>query len=766
MRQIFARLRTDRPVKYLAIALATLLVIGWVTGTARTTLKADSNAIHIAVAAPLSSNRSQAAKEMIQSAQLYLDTVNRQGGIEGHPLKLLVFDDRDYPRTARDLIREIQKSRALVVLGHLTSSTSEAAAPLYSTFKIPAITGTASADVITQANPYYFRTTFNNSRQGSLLALYTRRVLKLNTASIIYTDDSLGQTLHKAFETTFQQTGTIRKTWEVYHKTDELKDSVNTIVDALANESDPGIVLLAMNDTFAKEFIVAIRRRKLDISLLGNDALARDNFSTQFDQYDEEKQQPGYFIKGLHIAAPIIFDSAGVEAQEFASAYQRAYGKLPTYVGSEFYDAAKVAVQAIKKAKVQNKHGSYASDRQQIRQQLEIINNPDVAVSGLDGPIYFNQTHDSTSPVRFGQFVGRTLISAPTQLSPIKNWALVDLNREIEAENIIPLPDPLSQQNQYFLKQEVVYAGIDINKLSRVDQSKSSFTADFYLWMRYNGNSDALAIEFPSGVANSVHQDLPLFDSKIPTRAGTINGLNYRLYHIRGEFKSNYDFHDYPFDRQKLKIYFQNTRVPSECLIYVIDMFGLKLPNTNLEEEKKPYQSLQLWRFEDIQYAEETFKSTSTRGNPRLFNSNTRVDYSGLSATITLQRRSTVFLLKTLLPLALLVLVLYGTLFFSENMAKERLTVAIAALLSSAILLTAINSQLSDTGYTIAIEYGFYIFLSLCLFCILIGLVVEHLHMTGHKIAIQYLNYFAQFSYIAIVLGTVFVYTVLFGDRL
>ena len=91
---------------------------------------------------------------------------------------------------------------------------------------------------------------------------------------------------------------------------------------------------------------------------------------------------------------------------------------------------------------------------------------------------------------------------------------------------------------------------------------------------------------------------------------------------------------------------------------------------------------------------------------------------------------------------------------------------AIAALLSSAVLLTAINAQLSDTGYTVAIEYGFYIFFGLCLFCILIALIVERLRQAGRKTAVRYLDYTARIIYVLIVLATVATYAVIFADRL
>lgn len=746
------------------VTLAALLLVIGVIGTAvRSLTPKDANAIHIAVMAPLTGSRYIAGKEMVQSIQLYLDSVNQEGGVNGHPLKLLVFDDKADPETALWLMRKVNNSPALVVLGHLTSTTAIATGPVYQALQIPAITSTASADRVTQANPYYFRTVFTDSVQGSVLALYAQQALNFKTASVIYSDDHLGHTLREAFEATFKRSGTIKHSWQFDPKANNLEQSVKTIVDELAADPDAGMVLMAMEDVVASDFIVAMRRRGLKTTLLGNDTFHRETFPQLFEQYEEEKERPGYFLDGMYIATSLIFDSASADAQEFASTYQKTYHSPPHYVGAGYYDAARVAVEAIRSAKLENTTESRKRDRQQIRDRLKAIDSRDAAIRGLSSPIYFDVTNDNTPPVRIGQFVNRRLISAPIQLAPVTNLALVDVDREIKAGNIVQLI--YQTKNQYFWKQRVVYTGIDINKVSRVDQSKSSFTTDFYLWMRYSGEDNATLIEFPNGVANSLNSNAPLFDPTAPIRSDTIDGLNYRLYQIRGEFKGSYDFRDYPFDRQKLAIRFQNTRVPSDRLIYVIDTFGLKLPHTDPDMDKKPYQSLQLWSFKDIQYAQETFSSTSTKGNPRLFASNLRVDYPGLSATITLQRKFTPFLIKNLLPLSLLIAVLYSTLFFSENLAKERLTVAISALLSSAVLLTAINAQLSDTGYTVAIEYGFYVFFALCLFCILVGLVIERLRLAGRKHGIEKLNTFARIFYPIVVLTTVVCYALAFGNR-
>jgi branched-chain amino acid transport system substrate-binding protein len=212
--------------------------------------------------------------------------------------------------------------------------------------------------------------------------------------------------------------------------------------------------------------------------------------------------------------------------------------------------------------------------------------------------------------------------------------------------------------DQCFWKQRVVYAGIDVNKVSDINVTTSTFSADFYLWMRYKGADDATAITFNN--ASSVS-----FDPTKPLASKLIGDLQYRLYHVTGDFKAAYDFHQYPFDQQQLTISFQNTRLTSKHLVYVIDAPGLKLHDNNaadVDRSRMAFQSLSAWKYRGTQYASDTFTSRSTLGDPRLFDERTRTDYSGLQMTMTIQRKTPAYLVSHGLPLALLFVLVYASL--------------------------------------------------------------------------------------------------------
>ena len=88
---------------------------------------------------------------MLSGIRLYLDQLNRNGGINGRKVRLDVYDDKGDRDTAIKIAMEITKrNKALVVLGHYFSECSLAASKVYLKARIPAITGSATAEKITK----------------------------------------------------------------------------------------------------------------------------------------------------------------------------------------------------------------------------------------------------------------------------------------------------------------------------------------------------------------------------------------------------------------------------------------------------------------------------------------------------------------------------------------------------------------------------------------------------------------------------------------
>lgn len=748
-------------VRFWAIAMTTLLVVISLGGLFPQGLRAEGNPIAIAVAAPLSGDGASGGQEIVDSIKLYIDATNRDGGINGRQLKLNIFDDKGNVDGATQVANDIAKSDALVVLGHRSSDASIAAGSIYQDKKLPAITGTANNPKVTSDRPYYFRMIYTNPALASTLSLYAQQVLQFKTASVIYdkaskNEQAQSEVIKSAFEA--NGNGKIQKIWAIDSDPNNRKASVQQIVNEISAETDAGILFLTLSkEEVAEDLLVAIKQKGLKNPILGEQALGRESFAKRFEKYDEEKKNAGFFTDGMYVPLPILFDSAGADAQDFLTSYQKAYSKTPSYLGAKFYEAAIAAVDAIRKANPQGTTASVDGDREKVREALAALNNRKVGIRGLTGLLYFNSDRNSDQPVRLAQFQNQKLISASQQFTPISNPERLNLPKEIQAGSIVQSGD------RYFWRQRVVYAGMDINKLNRID--KTSFTADFYVWFRYSGGDEPTEIQFPDAVTNSVNPTAPVFDGKAPIKAQVVNGLNYRLYRVRGEFRNAFDFRDYPFDSQKLNLRFDNPNLSTERLVYAIDTVGLKLPRTK-DAERKPFQGLQLWNFKDITYFQDSSRSTSTQGDPDLVQSNAQIEYPGLSIRMTFQRKTLVFLSKNVLPLILLSLLTYCCLFFPYTMFVPRTMAPASALLSGIVLLLSFNNQLPEVGYTVAMEYVFYVYFCLCLLPILVTVIGTKLDKEGHKKAFKYLNIASWIVYPLILIITISTFAIAYSDRL
>ena len=96
-------------------------------------------------------------------------------------------------------------------------------------------------------------------------------------------------------------------------------------------------------------------------------------------------------------------------------------------------------------------------------------------------------------PFRVGFFRRGRFITAPLQLVPVESLDASDVEEEMEKGHIV------SFGGRHYWLQRVVYTGIDINRVNRIDVKQGTFNIDFYLWMRFAGEDDApTRVEFPA----------------------------------------------------------------------------------------------------------------------------------------------------------------------------------------------------------------------------------------------------------------------------
>ncbi|MBV8885243.1 MAG: mechanosensitive ion channel, partial [Chroococcidiopsidaceae cyanobacterium CP_BM_RX_35] len=335
-------------------------------------------------------------------------------------------------------------------------------------------------------------------------------------------------------------------------------------------------------------------------------------FLSQFKDYPEEKSQPGYFTDGIITTAPVIFDILGEESQAFKSEFRQKYGTEPTYVGALYYDTAKVLVAAMQQAGVQGNPANIADERRQIRNALAGINSKGKAITGIAGPIYFDQEHNAVRPVAIGILEQQQLVSAFIQLTPILSLQnQPELEQEVRADDVVALGE------QYLYKTNIVPTGIEVNQISNLNLEDKTCTLDFDIWFRHQNQGQVIEevkkVEFLNAL-EPVELKKPLVEKKI-------DNIFYQLYKVKGKFQVDF-LPERRFGEHTLGISFINQDINHNNLVYVIDVVGLGEREGLQHREQEPWHRLEIlspatgWKLNQTLFFQDLV-TKDAQGNPK-----------------------------------------------------------------------------------------------------------------------------------------------------
>lgn len=581
----------------IVLVISILLVLTWLGYQHVEQGKIPSNAIHIAFIGPMSVAGATEGKSFTQGINLYLDSINQKGGINGKKIVLDVFDDKNNPEVAKaEALRIVNENQALAVIGHFYSSCSLKGGEVYKQYEIPAITPGSTNVEVTRNNPWYFRTVFNDNLQGRFLANYLKKVLRQNTVTIIHEDQAYGAYLAKVFDETARELDIEIKHEYVFEaKSKELEQSLKTIVDDLQTRNDIGFIFVAAQAVEGAKIIQLIKDAGIENQIIVPAALASKTFQDSFKQYPKEKMNPGYYTNGIYITTPLIFDTANEKAQQFVENYREKYQEEADLRAAFGYDTVMVIVEAIKNAAVAGEPQTVAEDRQKIRNYLASLNDGSNAIEGVTGLNYFDEHGDAQKPVAIGMFKNENIISALVQLQDIRNPSeIANLDVALNEGRVLLI------DGKYMYKTNVVYVGVKINEISDFDPKDLTFAFDFYIWFRFQGDINPQNIDFLNAIEPIQLQS--------PIVIETVEQMSRHLYRVENHFKADFLSTQFSFKQHVLGIKFRHRDLIRKNLIYVTDILGMKGEKESWVEKFKKdkifsstgWKIEQAWFFQNI----------------------------------------------------------------------------------------------------------------------------------------------------------------------
>jgi branched-chain amino acid transport system substrate-binding protein len=732
--------------------------------------------VYIAMIGPMTGEDALDGIGMREGVELRIKDINQAGGINGRKVNLLVFDDAEQAETARAKAEEAAtQTEVLGVIGHNTSATSLAASPIYQQYGLAAVTGSSTADAITRDNEWYFRVIFNNSDQAALAANYIQKVLKHEAANIIFVEDSFGKNLAESFISTSKSIGlNVENAWSFQPDDNAGLQRILATIDASLKQRSKAeehkdeplpLLFIATHSVEAIEIVTSLHKSGAQLPIMGADPLSNDSFLSRIQHYPQERARPGYFTEGLYMISPFLPDIASQRAQVFNDDFTITFYHSPSMISAMNYDATLVLLDAIKLA-LSEKHPpkDLKQLRYQVREKLSSYSTIRNSVEGVTGDLYFDQNRNIVKTIPVGVFQGGETINALEQFQPVQDLRRVDRLLEEALNNQI-----IAFNGKFMRRTQVVYTGIDFNELTELNPKDGTFKADFYLWFRFRDHFEEGKIDFINA-ATPIDLGKPIVETVSDGIQGKIITKTYR---VRGKFKVNMNFADYPFDRQVLPIRFRHATLTREKLIYAVDTVGLQTRQLGKDGILGKFIKNNVfviggWSVRRVALFQNSKKNDSTLGVSETFGSEQRIEYSQFNAEVNVQRLVLSFVLKNLLPIVFLVILGYATFFISIPTTgfPVRMALGTNMIVTTSLFHLRLASNMPDIDYVVLIEYVFYCVYLLAIFSL--GLSVGSYFLNADRPAnfenrIKRLNLIGKIGYPTIVIVLITYIAITYG---
>lgn len=271
-------------------------------------------------------------------AKMAVEEINVRGGVLGSKIELLIEDDQYKAEEAANAAKKlIERDKVVALIGEVTSSVTLVVAPIAQQSKIVLLTPTATNPKVTQVGDYIFRACFIDDFQGEVMANFVYKTLKLKTAAIltaVTSDYSKG--LAQFFKQKYTALGGKIVAEESYSEGDTDFRAQLTKIKA----AKPDFVYLP--GYYADIGPILLQARELGITVPFGGG----------DGWDSPVllQTAGKAAEGCFFSNHYSPDSKDLVVQTFVKNYQKKYGATPDALAALAYDAAKLLVDAIKRA--------------------------------------------------------------------------------------------------------------------------------------------------------------------------------------------------------------------------------------------------------------------------------------------------------------------------------------------------------------------------------------------------------------------------------
>ena len=327
---------------------------------------ADEEAVTIAVVAPANGN-TDIGLEILRGAAQAQSTINRNGGIDGMPLRLVIVDDRNEPEVATAIAQTLVEDNSVVgVVGHYSSDVTLATVPIYEEGELVAITPVSTAVELSGISPYLYRTVPSDSFAAAALAAYAIFYEEdLNVAVYFDAQDELSASLKEEFISFVDAWG-----GTIVEQYDLSRANFDPRVQREAQQNGAQALMIAASSNTLESAADVINYNKRRLPILGGDELYNRNIL----------EATGPDSLALTVAVPWHLLARGVD-EGFVTASRQTWEGDVSWRTATTYDAVITMAAALDEAPT----------REGLKQALD---SSDFTVESATGPVNFLPSGD------------------------------------------------------------------------------------------------------------------------------------------------------------------------------------------------------------------------------------------------------------------------------------------------------------------------------------------------------------------------------------
>jgi branched-chain amino acid transport system substrate-binding protein len=290
---------------------------------------ADDDVISIAVACPMTGNDAAEGLNAQRGADMALAEINGSGGIGGKKVAYDIFDDEGTPQQAAAVAQRIlDANKYAAVIGHVDSSCTLAAMPIYSDANMPVLCSSSSNPAVTESGwTDIIRMTIRDDYGAQELSAFAVNNLGKKDLGLFFVNNDYGRGLRDEMVKAINVLPGAKEAAEAGFTPDVDKDFTSVITDFKAK----GVDVYMLNCSYTEGGLFLGQAKGLGITgipTVGPDSLLYDKF-LELSQGAAE---------GAYILAAYDPYSDAPLTKTFMEGYAKAYTGVPSQVAVFTHD--------------------------------------------------------------------------------------------------------------------------------------------------------------------------------------------------------------------------------------------------------------------------------------------------------------------------------------------------------------------------------------------------------------------------------------------